>query len=178
MVAIEVRVGRMACLHRGLDECARIDAGFQHVCDVKRAARAVILIGTPKFIVLRLPEVRQNIRVAPARVTLRGPSVVVGAVSAHVHHAVDRTAAAKGFAAWLVADAAVKPPIRQRLERPVIDGVWDERCQSRGALNQHALVRWARFKQTHLNPWIFAQARSQHTARRAPADHNVVDHDT
>ena len=122
MVAIEVRVGRMACLHRGLDECARIDAGFQHVCDVKRAARAVILIGTPKFIVLRLPEVPQNIRLAPARYPA-GPSVVVGAVSAHVHHAVDRTAAAKGFAAWLVADAAVKPPIRQRLERPVIDGM-------------------------------------------------------
>src|ERR1700735_2025305 len=105
MIAIEVRVRQMTGLQPRLHERPCIGARLHDVRHIERALCAVILIGAPNFVVLRLPEVGQHVFITPPGDTLRSPSLVVGATSPYVLSAVDRAAPAEGFSAWLVADA-------------------------------------------------------------------------
>ena len=81
-------------VHRRLD--ARPDQRMHRsaIAHGQRPTDAVVIAFTA-LVVLRATEVRQHILIAPAGEAHRRPPVVVGAVAAHVDHAVERARAAQ-----------------------------------------------------------------------------------
>src|SRR5215471_12719621 len=64
----------------------------------QRSVAAAVCIGTalPRFLP---PEIREHVRVGPAKETRRRPAVIVAAMAAHISHRVDRGRSANDFAA-------------------------------------------------------------------------------
>jgi hypothetical protein len=122
LLAVEVLDERVAQGERRLDERARGGVRVGDAGDRQVAARAVPGPGAVD-VVLRALEQRQDAVPVPARAALVGPGVVVGAVPAHVDHAVERAAAAEHASARPVQGAPGGVLLRDRHHGPVDVGV-------------------------------------------------------
>ena len=169
-IAIEVLVARQTGLLPRVDEGMRdqvVRALFAHR---QRTAHPVPL-RSAALVVLRLEEVRQQIRPRPAGNT---PVVVVAVVAADVDHRVDRGGAAEHLAARQRDPPAEALPLGRRVVVPV-----DLRPGKFQVSQRHvdvlAGVRRPSLEQQHLDIRIFTQTVRKHAARRAgPNDHIVV----
>ena len=160
----------------GLDELERPLLGELVAGDLDRPAGAAVVVGAVLEVLHPLVHRVDGVGV-PAGVALGRPRVVVGAVAAHVDHAVDRARAADDLAA-----RHRHPPVEDVLLRrgvvapvdPLLDlrlGV--HRADHPGLLDQELLVALARLEHDHARPRLREPARDRGTGA-AGSHHHVV----
>ncbi len=96
--AVEIAVHRQAVLMRGIDEHLRQRIGVTQVGHRERTFATVQCVAAA-LIGFRFTEIRQHVVPLPTFSARRGPVVVIAGDAADVAHRVDRTGAAKHFAA-------------------------------------------------------------------------------
>ena len=125
-------------------------------------------------VVLVRTEPRQHLVPRPAGIAQGSPAVVVGALTAHVDHAVDRGAAAQHAPARIANDPATQPGIGLGVEHPVGSGVADAVQIAHRDMDPQVVIRPARLEQQHGYRRIGRQPVREEAPRRAgPHDHIV-----
>ncbi len=173
--AVEVVVEPVARLLAGFHEGGQKRIGRTQIHHVQRPALAVQRVGAA-LVVFGAFEVRQHVGEGPARVAFGGPGVVVLRVAARVDHGVDGAGAAQHLAAGLVTAPAVEARLGHGGQAPAVEFVLGHHGQPCRAVDEHALIGGAGFKQGHADLRVFAQARGQHTAGGTAAHDEVVVH--
>ena len=132
-------------------------------------------VGTA-FVVFGTFEIRQYFIKRPARIAQGSPMIVVAMMATRIDHGVDGTRSAQHLAARLIAASAIETWLRHGVESPVgLPGLCQQRESCR-AVNQHATVGGAGFKQSYVDGGIFAQSCGEHATGRAAANNDVVRH--
>ncbi len=152
-------------------EEARDALRLGHLDGAVAAAKAV---GTDRRAFDRL-EVWQHVLVGPARAPQAGPIVVVAALAAVEHHAVDRCGAAQHLASRDVHAPVAVAWIGLRVVAPVHLRVAEHEQAAGGRTRPEVpLVGRAGFQAQHPVPAVLAQARGDYAATGPRADHDVV----
>ena len=143
--------------------------------DPDRAAGAAVVVGAV-LEVLHPLVCRVHLVRRPAGVSLGGPGVVVGAVAAHVDHAVDRARTADDLAARNRHAAVEHVLLRGGVEAPVdprLDlGLGVHRADHAGLLDEELLVALAGLQHDHARAGLGEPAR--HCGTGAPGPHHDV----
>ena len=168
VLAVEVVGYGIACREGGraqflVHEVVFGDAHFER-------ALAAVILALAQPAALRKAEVGQDIRVAPAGESGACPVVVVEAMAARVHHAVDSRTAAQGLAARHLDDTVVGVRLGLALEIPVeIPAQHVAREGDRHVL-EHAGGWSPRLEQQHRGVRLGAEAMREHAAGGTGAD--------
>ena len=172
---VEVGGGGQAQSPGRLDEllAKRMGARAQ-VRHVDRPPGSVVDAGAP-VVILRHPEIGQNVGVGPAGIALGHPVVEVTRLAAHIDHGVDRAGAADHLAAGPVAGPATQRGDRRGVVHPVDLRIEEGAAIADGQLDPHRAVRAARFQHQHGRVRPFRQAPRDHAAGRAGADDQIVE---
>ena len=125
--------------------------------------------------VLELPEVRQHVAPAPARIAERFPSVVVLGLAAHEDHGVDRARAAEELAARPVAGPSGERGLGLGAVHPVDARLEEALAVADRHLHPETLVAAARFEQQHAVASARGQPVGEHAARGARAHDDVIE---
>jgi len=171
-LAVEVGIAGVAGGDRCVDEPTGESARRTRLGDVQRPAHPVVL-RPARLEVLALPEVREQLLVAPSLVSEVGPVIVVGGVSPDVDHRVDRGGAAEGLP-----PGPVEPPPRAL-------GLWfgvvlpvgrapHQFAERQRDVDLAPVVRLARLEDQDRAVRALGEPVGHHTARRARPDHHVV----
>jgi hypothetical protein len=171
---VEIVVGRQAGLDGGFDQAIGQFVAARLVGDAQRPIDPVEFV-RPALLILGLAEVRQDAVVVPAYTAALAPFIVVGRVAAHVDHAVDRTGAAKHFAARLIQRAVVEARLRFALEHPVDTRIGVHLVETHGDVDPRIGVATAGFQQQHAIAAGFAEPGSDRATGRAGAGDDVVE---
>ena len=164
-------------VRRGLQELGRALLRVLVVAgDLDRAARAAELVLAVLEVLHALVRRVDGVGV-PALVALGRPGVEVGAVAAHVDHAVDRARAADDLAARHRHLAVQDVLLRRGVVAPV-DGALDlglgvHRADHPGLLHQELLVGLARLEHDHAGSGL-GQPAGHGGAGASRSDHDVV----
>ena len=172
--AVVIGCARDANLFAGLHEHFIERAGAAQVADVQRAADTTVFGSTKALVVFCAFEQWQHVLVAPARVALGGPVVVVVAVAAGVDHGIDGAGPTHHLAARLEALAPVEASLRHGLVAPTEQFQWRCGGKSQRRVDEGGRIRAAGFEQTHGDGRVFAQAARHHTAGGTAAHHDVI----
>ena len=148
VAAIELRDLRDAALLGGLAPGVENLPAHAPLLDAQLAAAAMELIGAV-LIVFGALEHRQHVVPRPAAQALRGPVVVVGLLSAHVDHRVDRRAPAEHFAARVADAAAVQARVGLRYVAPIGARIADRVEIPDRYVDPEVVVLAARLEQQH-----------------------------
>lgn len=173
--AVEILGHLIASADPGIDE-GRID-GVDHaaVGHPERAFAAVIVVG-PFGIAFGLPEIGQDVVIAPAREPRLAPLVVVAGMAADVDHPVDARRAAPAAAARPIKLAVVQMFLRLGVEEPVIVvGRLEQLADAGRHPHQQALVLLARLDETDRVARIGRKAIGEHAAGAARADDDIIE---
>src|ERR1700750_1442277 len=127
-------------------------------------------------VVLRPPEVRHEVLVAPAdTAVLVLPGLVVVPVTADVDHRVDAAGPAQNLAARPVDGAAARAMLRNGQVVPVVRGL-EQPVHRGGGADLVGVVGEAGLQQQHADARIGGQARRQDAAGAAGTNDDVVIH--
>ena len=136
-------------------------------------------VAAPSLAVLRVvldaPEVRLDVRVRPARRSGGGPAVVVGRLTARVHHAVDEARPAQPAPAGQGDRAAVGVRIGLGLVAPVVAPAAQQVSEARREANERAAGLAAGLDEQHPVPTGLRQAAREDAPRRAASHDQVVE---
>src|SRR5207253_262260 len=172
---VEVVVGFCALFLGGLDECLTGLRLVPGIGDRQRAAGAVVRAGAAG-VVLRPPEVRHQVLVAPAgAAVLVLPGLEVVPVTADVDHRVDAAGPAEDLAARPVDGAAARAVLRDGQVVPVVRGL-EQPVHRGGSADLVGVVGRTGFQQQDADARVGGQARRQDAAGAAGADDDVVIH--
>ncbi len=171
--AVEVGGARNAGLHGGLHHRLRQRPDLRRVRHTQRPADAVEFVRAA-LIVLGSLEVGQYRIPVPAFASALAPVVIVRGIAAHIHHAVDRTGAAKHLAARQIQRPAVQFLLGRAVEHPVDARVGKCLGVADRDVDPRAAVLDAGFQQQHAIAPGFRQPRRHDTAGRTRAGDDVV----
>ena len=129
---------------------------------------------SPRFVALHRLEDRQHVLPAPAAVAELGPVVVVLALAAHPHHAVDGARAAEHVSARHGNGAPAGVGLGLGGIEPVDAGAVDELGEADGHARE-GMGLAAGFQQQHLVAPALGEAAGQRGARRPGADDDEID---
>ena len=171
--AVEVVVARHAEAPAGLEEdpvervvgCGAVDA--------ERPVGAVIGVAAGAVAFGPL-EVGQNAFIVPAVEAERLPAVIVLAVAAHVHHAVDRRRAAQHLAARPGDAASVEMGLGLGPVVPVDRAHEVDKPRHQRNVDEGMARRAARLQQRHAVPGVGRKPVCHHAAGGAAADHHEI----
>jgi len=124
--------------------------------------------------VLVAEEIGQHVVPAPAPQPQLPPAVVIGRLTAHVNHPVDRGAAADDATARISDVAAVQARLRRGAEAPVGALMADRVEVSDGDMKPDPIVAATGFDEQHPVFRIGAQPIGQQASRRPRADDDVI----
>src|SRR6266853_1344060 len=141
--------------------------------DAPFSARAVHRVRA-EIVVFGALEHGQHVVPAPAGVAERFPLVVVAGLPAHIHHGVDRGAAAQHFSARIENGAAVQPGLGLGAVAPVGARIADAVEIADRDVDPDPVVLAACFEQQHAHFGIGGQAVGEQTTRRSCTDDHVV----
>ncbi|MFK4508920.1 hypothetical protein ABIF81_004098 [Bradyrhizobium daqingense] len=141
--------------------------------DAPAAPSAVMLAGAEE-VVFELLEQRQHVVIAPAGHTELAPVIVIGSLSAHRDHGIDRRAAADHLAAGIGQRAAVQARLGLGLEHPVRARIADREEIADGNVEPDPIVVAAGFEGEDAVVAIGRQPIGDDAARRTGPDDNVV----
>ena len=174
--AIEVGIEALAGFRAGpLEELVVGIVGSQ-VLDPGRAVVAVVLVAM-RLVVLRFPEVRQDVRITPASISKCRPVVVVATVAAHVDQGVDGRAATEAASEGVKVPAPIESRLRRARESPVVRvpaGTEDDRTDGGTVTDDAGPVR-ARLEQGDAGFRVFGQAARGDATAGTAAHHDVVE---
>ena len=128
----------------------------------------------PGVVILGLQEVRQDVVPRPADVAELTPDVVVGRLTPHVDHAVDRRAPAEHLAARVREAAPVEARLGRGLHHPVGPGVAHAVQIPHRNADPVVAVAPPRLQQEHSGARVLGQAIRKHAAGGAGTDDDVV----
>ena len=162
-----------AVLHGRAEERIGDGEPLPNLGDVQRPAASPSLAALR--VILDTPEVRFDVRVRPARRPGGGPPVVVGGLTAHVHHAVDEARPAQSAPAGHGDRAAVGVRIGGGLVAPVVAAAAQQVPEPGRDANERAARLAAGLDEQHPVPTGLRQAAREDASRRAAPHDQVVD---
>ena len=171
-----VEIGNAADAHLFGGVADRVEniPGQPRRLDPPAAAGAVVLALAEK-VILEPAERRQHIVIAPAGKAELAPVIVIGSLSAHRDHGVDRRRAADHLAARVGQRAAVEPGFRFGLEHPVGAGIADRKEVADRDVKPDPVVVAAGLQDQDALGWVGRQPVGHDAAGRARADHDIVE---
>ncbi|SET22170.1 hypothetical protein SAMN04489858_103419 [Paracoccus homiensis] len=173
VAAIEIGAGRQTHFLRGLGhgikdrpaEALLLDPQFALIAMQVRT-RSKMPLGTAK--------IGQHVIPCPARISRLPPAVVIGRLSAHIDHAVDRGTATQHLAARIVQPAPVQARLWFGLITPVQPRVAHRVKIADRDMHPKLVVAAPGFQQKHLVGGIGRQAVCQNAAARACTDDDEI----
>ena len=132
------------------------------------------MFGGPGEVILGGLEQRLDIVPSPAGAAKLAPMVVIGGLTAHIDHAVDRRAAAKDAAARIDQFAPVQARLGGGLVAPVGARIADAVKIADGDMDPMVIVAPARLDQQDPMAGIRGQAVGKDAARAAGADDDEI----
>ncbi len=142
--------------------------------DPPAAAGAMVFAGAQEMI-LQPQEVRQHVVIAPAGEAELTPVVVIGGLSPHRDHGVDRRRAADHLAARIGQRAAVETGLRLGLEHPVGTGIADRKEVADRDVEPDPVVVAAGLEDQHPVFRVGRQPVGHDAAGGARADDDIVE---
>jgi hypothetical protein len=127
------------------------------------------------FLVLGLAEERQHTVPIPANAAALPPQIVIGRVTAHVNHAVDRAGAAQHLATRLIHRAAFEFGLGLALEHPVETRVGEELAVAGRQMDPEVAVVGAGFEQQHAVAAALTEPRCHDAAGRTGTGDDIVE---
>lgn len=173
VAGVEIRDALDAHLLCGIADCVENGPGQPRRLDAPAAADTVMLARSKK-VVLQSLEHWPHVIIAPAGEPELAPMVVVGGLSPHRDHGVNRRAAADHLAAGIGERAAVQPGLGLGLEHPVRARVADGEEIADGDVEPDPVVVAAGLQNEDAVLRISREPVGDDAAGRAGADDNVV----
>ena len=172
---VEVGIRFQAAGHGRVDEAPveGVVAGTD-VVHVQRPGVAAPPVAPPG-IGFGAPEIGQHVVPAPARVPHGEPVIVVGMLSADVHHGVDGTGPAQHLAPRPVASPAPQALVRLGGVPPVDRRVVEGLAVADGRLDPEPVVGAPRLQHEHAETAVLGQAAGENAARRPGADNQEIE---
>ena len=174
LVAVVVRGGRIAGLPCRLQPGVVQRIVQAPIAVVQRTVAAAVLRITA-LVRVGAAEIGQHMAIAPALGALFFPAVEIERVAAHPDHAVDRGRTPQHLAARRGQPPSAKMRFRLGGKTPVVFRHVHRDRQRGRHLNQHRAIRAAELQQQHAGLAVLGQTARQYAARRAGADHDVVE---
>ena len=168
-VVVPFQAGRLARRGVGLDQ--RVLEGGPAGASGPVAAAIRAWRRPPRF---PASEIGQRVRIGPGRQSVRGPAVVVAAVTARIGHGVDRGRAADHLAAGAFDPAAVELRLGLGEIHPVVQAVGEDLAPAERNVDPRVAVPSARFQHQHAGVAVLGQPVGQHATRRARTNDDVV----
>jgi hypothetical protein len=134
-----------------------------------------MMIALAQEVIFQRPESGQHVVPSPPVETQLAPVIVIGRLSAHGDHGVDRRRPADHLAARISQRAAIEPRLRLGLEHPIGTRIADGEQITDRDVKPYPVVRPAGLKQQHPVPRILRQAVRDDAPRGPRADHDVIE---
>ena len=174
LVTIHVVGGRITGLLRGFQPCGMQRIPGRAIRGGELALSATI-VRRPFGTGFRLLEIRQHIRVAPARgAAFVAPALEVVGVATNVDETIDGRRAAQHLATRRVQTAPAEAGLRLGVVVPVVLFHVHRNRQRRRHLDEHGTVGTAVFQQQHGGGAVFGESVRQHAASGARTHDDVV----
>ncbi len=172
--AAEVIVSYIARFERGLDIHAGQQVWRAQIRHVERSPDAMEL-GRAAFMIFRLFEERQHIRISPSLVTQCRPVIVVTGMAARIHHRVAGAAAAQGLAARPVQPPVIQIALRFGKVAPVENLAHHHEDDPDRNPDERIVIGGPCLQQAHAHRRIGREAIGQHAAGRTGAHDDVIE---
>ena len=171
-IGVVIGDSRVPGLHTGFDE--GIGNGVPaELFDSDRAA-ATAPSGVSEPAILDLLEIREQVRIAPARAAGRAPFVVLRRMAANKYKAVDRARSAQDPAARPVKLVAMELSLRFGVGLPDVGFIVEQLADAERYAHPQPPVALAGLEQSHGVLAAFGESSSQHAAGRAGPDDDVI----